>query len=241
MTIAAPSPSDTTRDNRFAFYRPFSFALWQCARGWVALGLLLVMAGCGPIRVRVEPVAPVPDPQISARPGAVGYVIAPDLSNLVAQARIGRAIEGEYVLGGALAEIIKSSVQRAYPEAHPGATCTCTGPAPLLCLRLAKPPEVQIRWVQHMMSVGGGATVSLAAHVEARRCDTPQVWREVLVGYGSADHTQSLANSPDTDELQPAADIALRQFSTHLARFLAGIDLSSSGQREQKPKSEGGP
>jgi len=137
-------------------------------------------------------------------------------------------IEVEFELGAALGGVIEQAMRAHFREVTDAAACTAESRF-LLRAEFAKPPELHIRWLQRMVSEGGGATVDLALAVSAQRCGGPIVWRAIVTGYGAAELIESnfLWTTPAAAQFQPAVDAALADLAQHL-----DAALSAATQKE---------
>jgi len=213
----------------FSFRRIATSALWL-----IALWTLLLAGGCT-ATVRVRPrVTTFGMGEVKSDLGIALHVV-PSLKEYRWAATkhlgLGDTLHVEYDLGPGLEEAVADVVGRLFREVHEVDSKACSaGLGRVLVVEFAKPPEIDIRWVDHVFTVGGGSTIDLALAVTGRSCNGHELWRRVVTGYASHDYTEAFYNWPDGAEFRPAAEQALRDVSSHLRVALRGVSAAEWGE-----------
>lgn len=193
---------------------------------WMVLLSAFTGIGCSNPRIAIRAVPASRFGVVASQPITATLFVDPGLrtSQVDSTVNAGLArLQCTFELGEALEKTVENAVRAAYPQTRRIEPCRCNDAALLLCVRLAQPPNIHVRWVQRMFTVGGGSTVSLALRIDATDCRSGASHSQVVIGYGSVDREESFANYPGEEEFRPAVDTALAEISFKLDRFLAGL------------------
>ena len=137
-------------------------------------------------------------------------------------------MDADFALGPALSKTVLDTVRTHFREVKEVSSPHCgPGTSGLLVAKLAKPPEVQIHWVQKFWTIGGGTSVEILTDVAVHTCDGREIWRTVVSSFRTEDMWQLFVHIPGEGAFRPAVDLALVDLAQKLDVALASADFSA--------------
>jgi hypothetical protein len=221
---------------------------WQqpnVALAVVMIGTAIAGIGCT-TTVRVVPTGPSPPVYYDAErvPVArqpphqttVGLYVDPTVKTYVHRTRFkgsvftnfdSDTIDVDFEIGPTINVAVENSVRAQLPKVKVLQSPECSeGTNSFLVVEFATEPYLEIRWLNRLFTRGGGATAELVLNIRAKECDGREIWRRVVVGYGSADEmaVNWWSTSPTEAQFRPAVDAAVADLVRNLPAALSTAD-----------------
>lgn len=226
-----------SRNAATARFRRIQSVATRLMRTAVLLGAALQPVGC----VSTIHVTPLPAPPDTRRtptrsPISLYFDQAlvtchPAAQTHVPTGTLTAGIDADFALGPALTKTILDTIRTHFRDVKESSSPQC-GPdsSGIVVAKLAKPPEIQIRWVQKFWIIGGGTTMEIAIDVAIRTCDGREIWHAVVSSFRTEESWQVFVHIPSEGAFRPAVDLALADLSQKLDAALLSADLSALEQ-----------